>query len=140
MYEDIRNTHRISRKPIPKKLKKELVEKAKEYADYKAFERLHISKFHQKIEKKKNNTFKSIFFLPMSLFEEVMEDNKSEISDPNFGPPSAKYDEHQFLAMYMEQIFHLMPREQTEKLKLISGLKDEIMKKKIEIQIEEAQG
>ena len=49
MYQDMRNTNRISRKPIPKKLKKELVQKAKEYADFKAYERFHLEKEQEKI-------------------------------------------------------------------------------------------
>ena len=44
LYQDMRNNNRITRKPVPAEEKKKLAEKAKEFAEYKAYERYHLQK------------------------------------------------------------------------------------------------
>ena len=42
LIQDARNNHRLSRKPMPEKLKKELAKRSKEYAEYKTYEKYYI--------------------------------------------------------------------------------------------------
>jgi hypothetical protein len=57
VIQDQRNTHRISRKPMPEKVKNELAKKSKEYAEYKTYESYYLEKEKNLVEKTKENTF-----------------------------------------------------------------------------------
>ena len=50
ILQDMRNDTRIQRKPMPKKVKKEFVQKSKEYHEYKVYERMYIAE--EKMRKK----------------------------------------------------------------------------------------
>lgn len=50
MIQDVRNNNRINRKPIPKKIKKEIEEKCIEYAEYRTYQDYYMEDQKQRKE------------------------------------------------------------------------------------------
>eukprot|EP00347_Sterkiella_histriomuscorum_P002067 403369599 len=120
IMQDIRNNHRISRKPMPDQVRQEFVEKSKDYHAYKLAE-LRL----QEDEYNKNNiqtieALDSIVFLPDQLFEECLAESGESRSMENFEYTSGN--------LYLEQILRIFPREYTVRLKFAPAFEETLMK------------
>ena len=129
MLQDMRNNNKVTRKPMPEKVKKEFAKKAKEYNEYKVFELQHIHKEQESFLKVRAECAKAAMFLPTYLYNEVAFDQ----------PAGDRYDEFNPYVLYIDQMLEILPREMTERVKLMPALKDEYARQKIEREIRKGQ-
>lgn len=118
MIQDVRNNHRISRKPMPEKVKAEFCEKSKEHSDYKTYEHEYMNREIKKVAIAKARAMEACTFLPQELKVEIQSDNMEELHQA-----SKDMDLYTF---FQEQMILLYPKEWTEKQRLNVVIDDEI--------------
>ena len=124
--QDLRNSNRFTRKPMPQEIKKEYAQKAKEFYAYKLAEKSILQAEANEIFKSQTKAFESVLFLPDYLMEEALEETGES--------RSGDMEEFQPAKMYTEQILRIFPREFSARFRVNPAFEETLMK------IDEARG
>ena len=117
---DMRNAHRVGRKPIPENLKKEFAAHAKEYAEYKQAQRLRMKQEELDHIRVQKNVLESLFQLPDYLMAEATSETGASVSD--------EMQEFMPAILYMEQLLRVLPREISCKYRMIPAFEESLMR------------
>ena len=119
-YAEAKGNTRFGRKPMPPELKKEFIQRSKEYNQYKNLEIRKIEQEQMLMLREQIKAFDASLFLPDYLFEEVSSEQGGEMADQkaDFKPST----------LYMEQILNIFPREYTARMRLQPAYNEIFMK------------
>ena len=118
-YEMRVNDSRLTRKPMPDKTREELLERAKEYNEYKLVQARIMEEERWRSKVLEDEAYKACAFLPDYLIDEAWDFDQQAMADESF--------EYRPMYMYAEQILRTFPLDYQHRLRQQPGLNDAFM-------------